>query len=213
MPHHPQRDRSGQKYGRWTVLKPSHSHRGYWHWVCKCDCGTERVVSGGLLTRGENGGSTSCGCLRHDSTTIHGMTKTRTFKSWESMLQRCTNPNAPDYHRYGAKGITVCSRWTAFVEFFADMGERPEGKTLDRKDNKKGYFPENCKWSTPSEQQRNKSNSHFLTYEGTTKSLVTWAEEKGIPYDLLLRRFKRNVSIEELFAPSRSKNVSRFDGL
>lgn len=85
------------------------------------------------------------------------MTKTRTYKSWQSMKDRCLNPKATRYSEYGAKGITVCDRWLVFENFLADMGERPAGKTLDRKDNKKGYEPANCRWATYAQQTRNTS--------------------------------------------------------
>lgn len=143
----------------------------------------------------------------------HGMTKTRTFKSWDAMLQRCTNPNDPSYQRYGGRGIWVCERWLEFEKFYADMGERPEDKTLDRIDSNKGYDPSNCRWSTVEEQSRNKISSRWITFRGETKMLIDWSREYGVPYDLLLRRVNRGLTGETLFAPSRSKKVSRFQGL
>lgn len=144
---------------------------------------------------------------------LHGMTKTRTFKSWDSMLQRCTNPNDPSYPRYGGRGIKVCKRWLKFSNFLADMGVRPEGKTLDRINNDQGYKPGNCCWATAEEQQRNRRNSRWVTHNGQTKMLIDWSREMGIPYDLLLRRVNRGLTGPALFGPSRSKNVSRFQGL
>ena len=137
----------------------------------------------------------------------HGMTGTRTFKSWDSMIQRCTNENAPDYHRYGAIGIKVCNRWReSFEAFLADMGERPDNTTLDRYPIKGGnYEPANCRWATPDQQQRNLKNNLFLTHQGVTKHLVDWANDKGIPYDLLRRRHLAGMVGDELFAPSYSR--------
>jgi len=80
----------------------------------------------------------------------------RTYNSWRCLRQRCDNPNNPDYHNYGGKGITYCDRWNNFHNFLKDMGERPLGKTLDRIVNTKGYSPDNCKWSTPKEQAENR---------------------------------------------------------
>lgn len=136
----------------------------------------------------------------------HGMTHSRTFKSWESMLQRCTNPNAPDYPRYGGAGITVCERWRKFENFYADMGERPEGTTIDRSPKKAGnYEPKNCRWATPGEQQRNIKSNLYLTIDGVRRFLVDVADEKGIPRDLLRRRFHAGMVGDELFAPSYSR--------
>ena len=88
----------------------------------------------------------------------HGMQGTPTYHSWSNMIQRCTNPKHHKYANYGAKGITVCERWREFANFLADMGVRPEGKTLDRyPDNTGNYEPGNCRWATPAEQQRNRA--------------------------------------------------------
>lgn len=87
----------------------------------------------------------------------HGMRNTRTYKSWDAMKQRMFNPNNIGYEQYQSLGITICDRWLeSFTNFFEDMGERPEGLSLDRIDNSKGYSPENCKWSTPKEQANNR---------------------------------------------------------
>jgi hypothetical protein len=201
---------TGLTFGRWTVVKRSHVHKNYWCWVCACACGTERVVNGRLL---RNGQSKSCGCFWHEQVTIHGMTGSREFKSWESMLQRCTNPNDPSYARYGGVGIKVCKRWSTFENFFSDMGPRPEGTTLDRYPDAEGdYKPKNCRWATSGEQSRNRKNTRMLTYKGRTQMLLDWARELNMPYDLLLRRVNRGLKEDQLFAPSRSKAVSRFQG-
>lgn len=134
----------------------------------------------------------------------HGQTHSLAFRSWESMKQRCLNPKSPDYHRYGAKGVTICDRWrNSFENFLADMGERPEGTSLDRYPNKHGnYEPNNCRWATPSEQQRNLRNNLYLTYGGETKLVINWAAEKGIPVGILRQRVQRGWSGPELFSPT-----------
>ena len=137
---------------------------------------------------------------------IHGMTGTRTFKSWESMLQRCTNKNAPDYPRYGGAGIKVCKRWLKFANFLADMGERPNDTSLDRHPNKAGnYEPGNCRWATSFEQQRNVKSNLYIEYEGKQWLSVDLAEAKDIPVDLLRKRYHAGKRGDELFVPSYSR--------
>jgi len=117
-----------------------------------------------------NGNTKSCGCLRVKTCSkvgktnkTHGLTKTRTYKSWLSMLQRCENPLASNYTLYGAKGIRVCQAWHYFPYFLEDMGNRPIGKTLDRINNNEGYNPDNCKWSTYKEQANNRNQRNQWT--------------------------------------------------
>jgi len=135
--------------------------------------------------------------------TVGGRTS-RTFKSWESMKQRCFNPNAPDFDRYGGRGITVCERWrTSFSNFLEDMGERPEDVwpqqyTLDRIDNDGDYTPENCRWATRSEQQRNTGVAIWLTINGETKSLVEWATVAVVNITTMRRRYHRGWSNEDV---------------
>lgn len=120
--------------------------------------------------------------------TINGKT-TRTYKSWESMKQRCLNPNAPDFPNYGGRGIDVCSRWkNSYENFHADLGERPEGTSLDRIDNSKGYEPNNCKWSTATEQQENRRSNPRVIFNGREITVVALAKEIGIPAKILIWR-------------------------
>ena len=154
----------GKRFGRWLVI--SHLVKivtGKPAWFCKCECerGTERVVLQANLL---NGTSQSCGCLRDESivsrSTKHGQAKrsglTREYVSWTAMLNRCSNPHSPKWKDYGGRGITVCAEWHEFEKFFIDNGPRPEGTTLDRIDNEKGYFPGNTQWANPYVQGRNK---------------------------------------------------------
>ncbi len=127
----------------------------------------------------------------------HGMTKTRTHKSWESMKQRCLNPNAPDFHNYGGRGVYVCSRWKdSFENFLADMGERPQGTSLDRIDNSKGYEPNNCRWATATEQQENRRTNPIITYQGRAIAIAALAREIGIPAKVLKWRLNNCWGLE-----------------
>lgn len=123
--------------------------------------------------------------------------------SYNSMIQRCYNENNPQYKDYGGRGITVCDRWLenqegakGFWNFVEDMGEKTKGLTLDRINNSKGYSPENCKWSTRKEQQRNRRNSVFITYNGKTQCAKDWALETGINSTTLWRRYKLGLPLE-----------------
>lgn len=125
-------------------------------WVCICDCGNECIVGRPGL---KNGRTTSCGCSK--GTLRHGHTKSGTqsptYNSWHAMLSRCYHPSNVSYADYGGRGISVCERWHLFDNFLADMGERPEGKTLDRYPNNDGnYEPGNCRWATRKEQNANR---------------------------------------------------------
>lgn len=181
---------AGQKFGHWLVVeKGDLDPRGNILWLCRCDCGTERFVRGSEVYLGN---STSCGCTRR----THGMTKTRTFKSWDSMKQRCLNPNAPDYDRYGGRGITICRRWLEkFDNFLSDMGERPEGKTLDRIDPDGNYEPENTRWATISEQQFNRRSNLKLEYQGQIRKIVDLSNESGVPLKILRWRIENGWDV------------------
>lgn len=117
------------------------------------------------------------------------------YNSWQAMRHRCRNPKHPFYHRYGERGIDVCDRWyDSFAAFLEDMGKRPEGHTLDRIDNTKGYYPENCRWATSKEQNHNRQKRSKsvpvgpITYDGVTQSVAAWAREIGISESALRHR-------------------------
>jgi hypothetical protein len=112
------------------------------------------------------------------------------------MRQRCSDPNAYQYHRYGGRGIKVCARWKCFENFLADMGERPsKAHSLDRIDNDKGYSPKNCRWATRKEQGRNCATNRRVTFRGRTLTVIEWSEMTGISQDVLLSRFNNGWSI------------------
>lgn len=160
-----------KKYGRLTLLTCLEGR--YITWKCICDCGNEVKVRASCLA---SGNTKSCGCLQKDAVSktgkinkgnkhrqTHGMTKTPEYDAWRHMKDRCSNPNVKNYKNYGERGIIICQRWlNSFENFLEDMGPKPFPKilySLDRIDNDGNYEPGNCKWSTRSQQQRNRRNS------------------------------------------------------
>lgn len=147
---------AGERYGRLVVTVQRNPCEP--RVQCRCDCGKDHSVP-----LGEWGKSKSCGCLRKEILlarhTRHGMADTRIYDIWTQMVQRCHNSRNARYADYGGRGITVCERWRDFVNFYADMGERPAGRSLDRIDNDLGYSPENCRWATNTEQRRNRRDT------------------------------------------------------
>lgn len=155
---------TGHRFGRLVVISEAPHGPKSTIWLCRCDCGQSTFIKMGNLV---SGNTKSCGCLMKELSgargkvqfTTHGMSKSREFTSWRGMIKRCTNPNNDHYKNYGGRGITVCERWLhSFEDFYEDMGIRPFGMTLDRKDTNGNYCKDNCKWSTPKEQANNRRN-------------------------------------------------------
>lgn len=193
----------GQTFGRLTVVekggKDSKHNR---LWICKCECGNIIAIRGMSL---RSGCTISCGCIAQsvsrqnikaaqDACRTHGGSGTPTYNSWIAMMNRCYKSHNAKYSAYGAKGISVCTRWHCYEHFLADMGNRPAGHTLDRFPNRNGnYTPSNCRWATPKEQQRNRdSGLHVLTFNGKTQCITDWALETGIPREIIYIRINRN---------------------
>jgi hypothetical protein len=186
-------DLTGKKFDRLTVTKFSFLKNKKSYWLCLCCCGKEISVRADNLTRGI---AKSCGCLHKEISskgakkqfTIHGLSKTRTYKIWKGMKNRCYNKKNTNYKNYGGRGISVCDKWleprgSGFLNFLKDMGEIPSGKSLDRIDNNKlknGYSPENCKLSTMKEQTRNKRNNRMETLNDKTQCRADFAKKYNI---------------------------------
>jgi hypothetical protein len=152
----------GTKVGRLTAVERiENTPSGNEQWLFVCECGKNAKARLSDVSRGFK---QSCGCLRNEKSaargraqlTTHGMFYTTEYNTWAQMIQRCTNPRNQAFKYYGARGITVCRRWSQFENFIADMGPRPPDRELDRIDNDKGYSPGNCRWATLSQQAKNK---------------------------------------------------------
>lgn len=190
----------GQTYGRWTVLSEAQQRGRHRYWICRCECGTESEVAHGQLRSGR---SKSCGCWKKEerkNRVVHGHhrrgKRSTEYRIWDSMRQRCGNPNNMNFHHYGGRGIKVCKRWEKFENFLEDMGKRPAGKTLDRIDNNGNYTPKNCRWVTQKRQLRNTRRTKFLEFNGKTQSMKDWADELGINYKTLSERIRKGWSTE-----------------
>ena len=164
-------DITGQRFGRWTVVKVDDVKNRLIYWKVVCDCGNVGSVSSGNLRAGL---SKSCGCFAIESKKNrikHGECRRSTGKSkerstWAGMKSRCLNKNQKAYARYGRRGITVCDRWRdSFSDFLADMGRCPDGHSLERINNNGNYEPGNCKWATAKEQARNQRKRIRVPYQ------------------------------------------------
>lgn len=206
----------GQRFGMLVVIALTRV-KGLKGWRCQCDCGGTVEVPTGPLTSGNTG---SCGCRKangikavnayraktgeHPCTT-HGHSKHPLHVTWRMMVHRCTEPTYVKYKDYGARGITVCPEWLDFENFLADMGERPEAHSLERRDNSLGYSKANCCWATKKEQARNTRNTVLLTWQGRTQSMSAWAEELGLSYGAVKQRYAAGKPVESILRKTRKE--------
>ncbi len=199
----------GKKFGKLTVIDGPIIGASQYKWACKCDCGNPDILNifGCALRKGD---TQSCGCLQKENvariSTIHGMYKTRTYRIWRCMINRCEYKNDISYKNYGAKGIKICEMWHNFENFIQDMGICPSNLTLDRIDNNNDYHKENCRWSTWKIQNRNKENIRLIEFNGKKQCITAWEEELGFKKTLITNRLANGWSIEKaLTIPVNSK--------
>jgi hypothetical protein len=199
-------DLVGKTFERLTVLeRAANAPRSREMWLCRCECGAVITVRGDSL-KSKHG--RSCGCLRGDvareRSTTHGCSRhgqeSAAYRAWRSMRERCSNQRHKQYAGYGGRGIKVCERWNSFENFLEDMGDKPKGLSLDRKDNSKGYEPGNCRWTTSKEQTRNRRSNRIIEFNGETRCLAAWSEVLGFPRTMLGGRLSRGWSVSEALA-------------
>lgn len=196
---------------RLTPITFSHRDKnGKQVWQFECECGNKVTLP---LSQVKSGNTKSCGCLRREmiieKNTIHGFSQRRdeskTYMIWKRMKGRCSNKNVKEYKNYGGRGIEVCERWNDFAKFLEDMGERPEGMSIDRIDNNKGYSPDNCQWASRKTQNSNKRNNVLMTSHGITLTAKAWSEKLGISYQTLMSRIRYGWTHERILSePIRS---------
>lgn len=189
---------AGQKFGHLTALYIDiDAVSTPVKWVCKCDCGEFKSIREDHLVRGE---TISCGCQHYNFG--HGKSKTRLNRIWVAMRQRCNNPNANKYARYGGRGIKVCKEWDdnflSFYEWSISHGYT-DGLSIDRIDNDKGYSPDNCRWATVEQQSNNKSTTRRMVLCGESMSVTQAARKLGLEPNRVNTRLLRGWSIERAF--------------
>jgi len=194
-------DLTGQVFERLTVIE----YAGYEPkgkstvWKCKCECGKEIISQKHALI---NGRTKSCGCLTRYSpgdNVTHGLSGQPVYHVWESMRDRCNNPNSTGYENYGGRGIKVCDEWNnSFEAFYRDMGDAyKKGLSIERIDVNGNYNLENCKWATNLEQQNNKRTNRFITVFGERLSIAQVSRKYNINQTTLRYRLKRGLSPED----------------
>lgn len=201
------KDLTGKRFGKLVVIKRAGSdkHKNA-TWLCKCDCGNETIVSGAYLRQGE---TRSCGCLQRkvirEAMTTHGLSKTRLYRVWAGIKNRCYNPRAENYKYYGAKGVTMCDEWKndflSFRDWALNNGYDESAKTqvctVDRINCGKSYSPNNCRIANHVTQCNNQTSNRIFTYNGTSKSMAEWARVFGIKYTTLRARIRRGIPFDK----------------
>ena len=207
--------RKGDKFGRLTAIeqtyKTSKSGRKRSHWICWCECGGLNTVDGGNLRNGNTRWCADCASewkSKHRST--HGQTRkkapTKSYQTWAGIKSRVRNPNDARFSDYGGRGIDMSPRWAcSFEAFHADMGDPPSSRhQIDRKDNDKGYWPDNCRWADLIEQANNKRSCIVVAYRGEVRTLPDWCRHLGLKYETIYRRYKRdNSNLDAVFSPKK----------
>lgn len=218
------KDIIGNKYGRLLVESFAYINTsGQSYWNCRCDCGNIKTIRSSHL---KSGSVQSCGCLASELASKraqkifvgkgynikHGGTKTRLYRIWAGMKQRCNYKKAINYNLYGARGVTVCDEWLNDFGIFRDWALShgyDDSLTIDRISNDMGYFPENCKWSTRSEQQNNRRCAHIVVHNGIKKTITEWCEKTGVPRNTVYTRIIHgwNPEIAIIKPPQRKERV------
>lgn len=207
----------GERFGRLVVV--SDSAKDPVKCTFRCDCGVVKDINFYNVLAGD---AMSCGCLRKEVTSertiTHGRYRKGLYYTWRNMLGRCLNPKLPKFKDYGARGITVCPRWVNFKDFeddvTAEIGPRPDGCSLDRRNNDGNYEPGNIRWATPAEQCENTRRAHKLEFAGKSQSLSAWAREVGVDRRTILKRLQAGWSVEQALTlkPAGPESKKLLDG-
>lgn len=200
-----------RKFGRWTVIGPCFSSNHETFAPCQCECGSLNNVKATKLRSGRSRGCHSCMTV---ATVTHGESTPPTpeYYSWRAMTNRCTNPNDISWKNYGGRGIVVCPQWlgpNGYQTFLADMGRRPGPEyQIERRDNNGDYTPDNCYWTTPKVQSRNRRSNRPLTLNGETLPMAAWAERLGVNRSMLYYRLRNGWDVQQTLTTPRRERVT-----
>lgn len=206
------KDITGLRFGRWIVLEENKERfHGRVMYLCRCDCGTERIVEGARM---RSGGSQSCGCLKSEAITAanktHGLSRTPLYVLWLNVRKRCYDTKIRQYKDYGGRGIKMYEPWindpVAFIKWCENNGWQ-KGLQLDRKNNEGHYVPDNLRFISHKQQQRNTRKNVFYTHNGETKCLSEWAEFIGIKYATIISRIIRGWTTHDAIFGKKDKKT------
>ena len=204
------KDYTGLRFGRLVVTGRSEKKgsNGDAYWECRCDCGNSKTVSMTALNRGY---TKSCGCLKRELLQNNRHKDRRLYQVWQDMKQRCFNPRNKFYHRYGGRGITVCSEWLEDYDVFYNWAMQngyQRGLQIDRINGDGNYEPSNCRWATPKVNTDNRDATKMLTYNGKTQSLTDWSRETGVPLTTIRQRLSRGLSEGEILGENKHPPIT-----
>lgn len=202
-------DLTGGRYGRLTVIEAGDRRKNKQYWLCKCDCGNLKEIRGDQLTGGV---TKSCGCLKkeQDNKNLityhykHKLSKTRLYKTYFGMKDRCYNAKHDSYPRYGGRGIKICDEWLNDIESFLEWGLNngySDELTIDRIDNEGDYEPSNCRWIGVREQSNNKTNNIYTKISNEFLTLAEIAREYNFEYETIRARYHKGDRGESLIRP------------
>ena len=197
-------DLTGQQFGKLTVVARANNVGRQPAWVCKCECGAIKVVTGSNL---KHGNVRSCGCLwkevvpanNKEQNTRHGESGSKLHKAWCSMRYRCHNPNCKSYKNYGGRGITICKEWDSYEVFrdWALANGFASDLSIDRIDVNGNYEPSNCRWVSAKTQSNNTRKNHYLTCAGETHTIAEWSAITGIKWQTIKARINMGWTVED----------------
>lgn len=208
------RDLTGKRFGKLIVLsiaykKSAKGSRTRIYWNCKCDCGKEIITRSDYITSGQ---SISCGCSKIMRLTKHGESRTRLYRIYDRMKQRCYNPNHEHYKDYGGRGIIICNDWLSCFDNFSKWAKENgynDFLTLDRINPNEIYCPDNCRWVNMKIQNNNKRNTIYLKYNGENIPLTILAEKLNIPRHILYSRYKKGWENDKIIFTPINKKIIR----